>query len=464
MTGVIDDSRIRQLNTRGVQNGEYILYWMQSSVRTKYNFALDYAKQKAIDSDQPLVVYFGINTQYPESNQRHLKFMLQGLKETIDELNNENITTFLKITSPDTGAVETGKNASIIVTDRGYLRLHKKWREHVASKVKCPLIQVESDIIIPVEEASLKEEWSAATIRRKINQKIPLYLREYHSHKFEIKQYKKDFPENYFSSPDINEIISLPEINADVKPSEFFTGGYSFAKKTLLNFTLNKIASYSEFKNHPEKDCQSDISPYLHFGHISPLEIVIEIINSGYFTPDDYLEQLIIRRELAINYVTYNQNYDNFNGLPKWCINTLMEHKYDKKDFIYSIEEFEKANTHDKYWNAAQDEMRITGKMHGYMRMYWGKKIIEWSESPESAFKTAVYLNNKYSLDGRDPNSYAGIAWCFGKHDRPWKERPVFGKIRYMNNKGLERKFNMEKYVKKIKKINSEKVLLDLNE
>ncbi len=154
-----------------------------------------------------------------------------------------------------------------------------------------------------------------------------------------------------------------------------------------------------------------------------------------------------------MNFVFYNQNYDSFDGLPEWAKKTLKEHEKDRREYIYTLEELENAETHDPYWNAAQEEMRIKGKMHGYMRMYWGKKILEWSKTPEDAFKIALYLNNKYELDGRDPNGFTGVAWCFGKHDRPWKERQIFGKIRYMNAKGLKRKFDADGYAEKIKRL-----------
>jgi deoxyribodipyrimidine photo-lyase len=191
------------------------------------------------------------------------------------------------------------------------------------------------------------------------------------------------------------------------------------------------------------------MSPYLHFGQISPLEIALQVLQSSSQGKESYLDELIIRRELAINYVFYNHNYDSFNGLPQWAQKTLLSHKSDERTYTYSLIQLEKADTHDAYWNAAQREMITTGKMHGYMRMYWGKKILEWSSSPEEAFKTALYLNNKYELDGRDPNGFAGIAWCFGKHDRPWASRPIFGNIRFMSAEGLKRKFDVEKYTQR---------------
>jgi deoxyribodipyrimidine photo-lyase len=191
------------------------------------------------------------------------------------------------------------------------------------------------------------------------------------------------------------------------------------------------------------------MSPYLHFGQISPLDIALKVLQSDSPGKDAYLEELITRRELSINYVFYNQYYDTFGGLPRWAQKTLTTHQGDERTSTYSPAQLEGADTHDPYWNAAQREMVLTGKMHGYMRMYWGKKILEWSSSPEKAFDTASFLNNKYELDGRDPNGYAGVAWCFGKHDRPWATRNVFGNVRFMNSAGLRRKFDADKYARK---------------
>jgi len=231
-----------------------------------------------------------------------------------------------------------------------------------------------------------------------------------------------------------------------------FRGGSSEASKRLEIFVEDKLSGYADFRNDPSVDYQSMLSPYLHFGQISPIQIALKVLGAQApaSAKEAYLEELIVRRELAVNYVNYNSNYDCFEGLPEWAKRTLLSHKSDPREYLYSLNELENFETHDPYWNAAQNEMRITGKIHGYMRMYWGKKIIEWSENPELAFNTALYLNNKYELDGRDPNSFAGVAWCFGKHDRPWKERPVFGSVRYMNENGLRRKFDADKYVAKI--------------
>lgn len=256
-----------------------------------------------------------------------------------------------------------------------------------------------------------------------------------------------------FDLTDLEKAISKLKIDRGVKKVSTFRGGTSAAKEYLQVFLKKKLDYFAQRRNDPTEDSLSHLSPYLHFGQISPLYVALKVLETNSPGKETFLEELIIRRELSMNFVFYNHQYDSFGGLPEWAKKALKEHQKDKKPYLYSLEELEAARTHDPYWNAAQKEMALTGKMHGYMRMYWGKKIIEWSKDPEDAFRHALYLNNKYELDGRDPNSFAGVAWCFGKHDRPWAERPIFGKVRFMNDKGLERKFEIEKYVEKIKKL-----------
>jgi deoxyribodipyrimidine photo-lyase len=231
--------------------------------------------------------------------------------------------------------------------------------------------------------------------------------------------------------------------------------GFDKAVEELNHFLNNKFDDYADHRNDPVKDGQSNLSPHLHFGQISAQRIALEVkrINGNKESEKSFLEELIVRRELSDNFCYFNKNYDSFNGFRDWAKNSLTIHKKDKREFIYTLEQFEKAETHEDLWNAAQIEMVETGKMHGYMRMYWAKKILEWSVSPEMAMKIAVYLNDKYELDGRDPNGYAGCAWSIGGiHDRAWQERDVFGKIRYMNKNGAKRKFDVVEYVRKFVK------------
>jgi deoxyribodipyrimidine photo-lyase len=242
--------------------------------------------------------------------------------------------------------------------------------------------------------------------------------------------------------------MKIQDYPAGIKTTK---GGYSTAKHKLENFITYKLAHYDVDRNKPSLDATSGLSPYLHFGQMSPVYIAKQILlaDYSYDVKAVFLEELVVRRELSMNFCWYNPNYDSFAGLPDWAKNTLIDHAGDHRDVTYSYEQLENADTHDIYWNAAQQEMLVSGTMHNYMRMYWGKKILEWVPDPINAFEFALYLNNKYELDGRDPNSYAGIAWCFGKHDRPWATRAIFGTVRSMTASGLERKFDMKAYLMK---------------
>jgi len=293
-------------------------------------------------------------------------------------------------------------------------------------------------------------------LRPRINKRLPGYLIKIRHSKPLFNSLDMKF--NSFDIDDIELALSKLNIDRNVGPVKTFMGGTTEAKRRLKAFIRDKLDHYDNLRNDPCLDATSNMSPYLHFGHISPLYIALKVLESGSPGKEAYLEELIVRRELSHNFVFYNSKYDRIDCLPPWARNTLNLHSHDKREYVYSLKEFEQAKTNDPYWNAAQKEMVITGKMHGYMRMYWGKKILEWSKNPKEGFRIALYLNNKYELDGRDPNGFAGIAWCFGKHDRAWGERKVFGKVRYMNAAGLERKFNPKDYVEKIKKLEASRI------
>jgi deoxyribodipyrimidine photo-lyase len=450
---MINENRVKRLNNHDVRDGKFVLYWMQASQRAECNHALEYSILKSNKLNRPLLVYFGISENYPEANERHYYFMLEGLREVQKALEAKGIKMVIKSSSPEIGVVELSKSASLVVADHGYTKTERGWMKFVEEKVKCPLIQVESNVVVPVGAASPKEEYSAATFRPKIKKIIDQYLVPLENGTLKKHSLKLDF--SSFDIKNVKKAISQLKINDDAKKVRGFRGGMIEAKKHLQEFIEDKLDNYPEHKNDPTNQCVSNLSPYLHFGQISPLYIALEIRKSDSPSVDSYLEELIVRRELAINFVFYNKNYDSFDGLPEWPRKTLNEHKKDKRDYLYTAEELEKAKTHDPYWNAAQKEMTIKGKMHGYMRMYWGKKIIEWTKTPQEAYKVALFLNNKYELDGRDPNGFTGVAWCFGKHDRAWKERAIFGKVRYMNANGLERKFDIDFYVKMVAKLAS---------
>jgi len=447
---MIQEERIFKLNNNPVKNGEYVLYWMQASPRSHYNHALEYAIKNANKLKKPLLVYFGLTNDFPEANQRHYNFLIQGLKDTKMSLDKRGIKMVVQLVSPPYGAESLSENASMLIVDKGYLKKQREWVQLVLDKIKCLMVQVETNVVVPLEAVSPKEEYSAGTIRRRINKILQNYLVPLKMETPDIKSWGLDYDSVFLN--DFNGIFRRLNVSNDVKPVETFEGGLTKARELLDYFLEYKLDDFNN-RNDPTRDYLSNMSPYLHFGQISPLYIALKILKTNSPSKDSYLEELIIRRELAMNFVNYNDNYDNLSCLPDWAQKTLTEHLNDKREYIYSPNEFEKAKTHDPYWNAAQKEMVVTGKMHGYMRMYWGKKILEWTENPSEAYKIALYLNNKYELDGRDPNGYAGVAWCFGKHDRAWKEREIFGKVRYMNANGLKRKFKIDDYVDAVDKL-----------
>ena len=451
---MIEEARIQTLNQKQEnKDGKYLLYWMQASVRTRYNHALDYAITLGNQHNLPVVVFFQLIDTYPEANARHYHFLLEGLKDVEKTLKKKDIAFFvgLQSNSKHLSLKQIARDASLVVTDRGYTRFQKRWRETIASIISSPLIQVESDVVVPVETASPKEEYSAFTLRKKITPLLETFLKSLSSPKSKHSSLHLSFP-SLDLSQETSSLLSMLAIDHTVAPSPFFSGGENEAQKTLRLFLKHKFHAYHEHRNDPSLDGLSNLSPALHFGHISPVDIILQAKKIGFKTQgfETLQEELVVRRELAMNFVHYNDEYDTFKCLPNWAQKTLTEHLQDRREYLYSREQFETAQTHDPYWNTAQYEMLHTGKMHGYMRMYWGKKILEWSKTPQEAFETTLYLNNKYELDGRDPNGFAGVAWCFGKHDRPWTEREIFGKVRYMNAKGLERKFAIKKYVEKI--------------
>jgi deoxyribodipyrimidine photo-lyase len=445
---MIQRERIQALNEDEIRKGKFVLYWMQASQRAECNHALEYAILKANELRQPVLVFFGITDHFPEGNERHYCFMLEGLREVTRSLEKRGIRMVIEHRSPELGIVKWAKEASLVVVDRGYLRIQKEWRSEAARRLNCPLIQVEGDVIVPVEEASLKEEYGAATLRPKIRKKLDRFLVP-----LKERDPVADSPSPWvkgFDLEDLDEALSKLGIDRSVKRVDGLHGGTGEAKRHLKIFLEEKLDRYAELRNDPTLDGLSRMSPYLHFGQISPLSIALKVMERKSPGQEAFLEELIVRRELSMNFTFYNEEYDSFDSIPKWAKQSLSTHREDKRDYLYTLEELESAQTHDPYWNAAQKEMVLRGKMHGYMRMYWGKKILEWSKTPDEAFRNALYLNNRYELDGRDPNGFAGVAWCFGKHDRPWGERPVFGNIRYMNDKGLLRKFNADRYVKMV--------------
>lgn len=470
--------------TRG--RTEFVLYWMQQSQRVDYNHALNKAAELASAWQIPLITVFVLSDEVPDANLRHYRFMLEGLAETAKRLSELGIAFYLCSGKPDEVIATIAGKRGFVVTDRGYLRWQRLWREQLYAKLGPERwLEVESDTVVPVEIVSNKEEYSAATIRGKILKHLENWLEPVEGPDYSLTDKTPPTIPGSIAHLEVKPRMRFAHlwkfatqhlrIDLSVGFSTSFSGGYNEAYKRWVLFLFNRLRLYAEKRNDPSLNIQSNLSPWLHFGQLSALEVALAALEynevpayaaaglirdkSGLDSHQaglaSFLEELIVRRELSCNFCWFNPAYDSFACVPLWARQSLNDHILDARPFIYSAEQLESAATADPFWNAAQKEMVSTGKMHNYMRMYWGKKLIEWTPDPETAFQLMLWLNNKYQLDGRDPNSFAGIAWCFGKHDRPWQSRAVFGSVRYMNSAGLKRKFDMQGYLNKVKALSA---------
>ncbi len=450
----IQPTRVTALNDRSPRQGDYVLYWMQQSQRAEDNHALEYAIQQANRLGLRLYVVFGLMDDYPEANLRHYAFMVDGLRDVEQGLERRGIRFAVHRGHPAEVALAASRHAALTVCDRGYLRHQKHWRQRLAAAADCPVIQVESDVVVPVEVVSPKAEYAARTLRPKLHRHLDDYLIALNT--TPLDKDSLNLPADGLDLSDPQALVDSLKLDRSVPPvGRLFKGGTREAKRLFSRF-LTTVDRYTEHRNQPQTDDVSHMSKYLHFGQVSPLWLALAMRNSPDQRDTDkdaFIEELIVRRELSINFVEYHEHYDNYRCLPDWAKKTLEAHKDDPREQGYTRGQLEDAETHDPYWNAAMKEMRHTGYMHNYMRMYWGKKILEWCNTPQYAFESALYLNNRYFLDGRDANSYAGVAWVFGMHDRPWGERAVFGTVRYMSAGGLKRKCDIEGYMAKVDKL-----------
>ncbi len=436
------------LKKGGCGNGA-VIYWMSRDQRINDNRALAYAQLIALEKKKPLEIIFCLAENFLGATLRQFAFMLRGLDELSQKAKTLNINFhLLKGDIPE--AISNYANlidADSLIVDFDPLRIKRKWKKDTAQRLDCPMIEVDAHNLVPCRIASDKEEFAAYTIRPKIKKLMSEFIGK-----------TPQIIKHPFGEPQHSVVLDydLSIYNNEVTISAKYEPGETAAINALRKFISNRANNYADKRNEPSLNFQSGLSPYIHFGQISAERIYTEINNSDINTEskDAFIEELTIRKELADNFCFYNANYDNFSGFKKWAQESLNFHREDVRNYIYNLEQFEFANTHDEYWNAAQTEMIKTGKMHGYMRMYWAKKILEWTEHPEQAMDIAIYLNDKYSIDGRDPNGYAGIAWSIGGiHDRAWFDRPVYGKIRYMNDNGLKKKCDIERYVENISEL-----------
>src|ERR1051325_3332543 len=447
-------SRITGLNNAPEnKKGRYVLYWMQMFKRASHNYTLNFAIEMANERHLPLVVYEGLTFSYPWANDRFHTFILEGVEEKQIEFAERGIRYIFYLQrhkhDPRDTVAHLAREAAIVVTDDYPCFIVPRHNERI-SHLHLPVYAVDANGMVPLS-ALPKEEYAAYTIRPKINRLLPDLPRVINTpHLQEQKPtLDVDCPETHVSAANPAELVSQCEIDHTVKPSDRYHGGTKAARRRLAHFVQHILPHYEKTQKEPSIDGVSRLSPYLHFGFISIHEVVTAVEKANAPTPAKvaFLEQAIVRRELSFNFTRHNPHYDSLQSLPAWALQTMRDHAGDLRPELLSAEKIEAADTYDELWNAAQRELVSTGHLHNYVRMLWGKRVIEWQRSYEMAFELLVHLNNKYALDGRDPNSYAGIPWCFGKHDRPWFDREIFGTIRYMTSQSMAKKFNARRYM-----------------
>jgi deoxyribodipyrimidine photo-lyase len=443
----VNPKRVRALAQEMPSKGP-VIYWMSRDQRVKDNWALLYAREKAEELHSQLGVLFCLAPEFLGATARQYSFMIRGLQEVEQDLGTLNIPFFLLQGDPAKEIVRfcSDYDAGLLISDFSPLRKGRNWRNKVADRIGIAFYEVDAHNIVPCWIASPKAEWAAYSFRPKIHRLLSEFLEEF----MPVKKCTATWIDWWENDWTVAEKGIIADPLADAK---WLKPGEAAAAAALGHFVSHKLSSYDKERNDPTVDGQSNLSPYLHYGQIASQRTALQAI-AGMSDAGPFLEELIVRKELADNFCYYNPHYDDFQGFPAWARATLQEHATDRREYLYRREELEASETHDELWNAAQKEMVARGKMHGYLRMYWAKKILEWSKTPQQALQSAIYLNDRYELDGRDPCGYAGIAWSIGGvHDRAWKERTIFGKVRYMSYNGARSKFNVKSYIKYVENL-----------
>ena len=442
------DPRVRIRNPGSPDpDGRCVVYWMQRAQRAVDNPALDTAIAAGNELGKPVVVFLGLVPFIERANLRHYQFLVEGVQDVADGVARRRAGFVLR-RYPDHRLEPflDEVRAALVVGDECPLRQFEGWRRRVAERMRLPFWTVDADVVVP-SALLLKEQYAARTMRPRVHAQLDRFLRIQPAPSARVA-WKS--PHAVTSLSPAADLLANWPIDRSVSPVAAFRGGTREARRRLAVFTRRALVAYDRERNEPSMAGTSGLSPYLHFGHIGPREVALAAKASGAPAPSvaAFLEQLIVRRELAINFVTFNRNYDSLRGCESWARATLAAHRRDRRPYLYAESELETAATHDPLWNAAQRQMVESGWMHGYVRMYWAKKILEWTRDPGEAFRIAVRLNDRYFLDGRDPNGYTNIAWAIGgKHDRPWPPREVYGTVRSMSFESTRRKFDAESYI-----------------
>ena len=454
------DSRARTLNDAPVRaRAAYVLYWAQMNRRVESNHALEFAAARANSLKLPLLVYEGLTCTYPYACDRFHTFLLEGVPETARRLARRGIGYVFHLrrrrSDLNDALYRLAAQAALVVTDDYPVFIPREHNASVPAKIGIPYIAVDSSCVVPMRIFE-KKEYGAYTLRPKLHRLLAAHLKPVERVELRVP-FALPLPgglHTEVTDDNIAALVATCEIDHSVAPARGFRGGRLAAEAALAHFLEHNLQRYAADRNEPCAHATSNLSPWLHFGHVSSLEVALaaqlRAAEHG-FSAAEFLEELIVRRELAFNHALYAaENVQSMATVPNWARETLRKHDGDHRDWIYSREQFERAATHDALWNATQKEMLIRGKIHGYYRMYWGKKIIEWSRTHEEALGIMIYLHDRYALDGRDPNTYTNILWCFGLHDRPWQERPIFGMIRFMGLEGMKRKTGVDAYLGEI--------------
>lgn len=433
------------------QGSDGLLYWMCRDHRVQDNWALIYAQQLALAEKLPLHICFCLAPRYLDATYRQYAFMLKGLREVAKECKSLDIQFHLLSGEPGQNLPSFVKKWKFgaVVTDFNPLRIPRQWIETVKKQLPAdvPFIQVDAHNVVPCWEASEKLEYGARTIRGKITKLLPEFLTEIppvdtHPHSASRAAEPVDW----------EEVLSSLEVERSVGEVDWAQPGTSGGMAMLESFIDRRLRLFATHRNNPNCDALSHLSPWIHTGQLSAQRVVKQVKREKNASESvaSFVEELVVRRELADNFCFYNPNYDNISGAYDWAKKTLQDHAKDRRQYLYTKEQLENAKTHDQLWNAAQRQLVSEGKMHGFLRMYWAKKILEWTASPEEALSIAIYLNDRLSLDGCDPNGYVGCMWSIcGIHDQGWAERPIFGKIRFMNYAGCKRKFDVAQFERK---------------
>ncbi len=492
----VPELRIQQLNDHPIKrSGDFVLYWMIANRRSGWNFSLQRAVEHAKQLGKPLLVLEALRCSYQWASDRIHRFILQGMVDNRAAFAASNARYFAYV-EPEQGHASglleaLAKKACVIVTDEFPCFFIPRMLSSVAGRLPAMLEAVDSNGLLPMR-ATDRVFTKAFSFRRYLQDDLPKYMLEWpHADPLaeanipEFGSLPRGFEKRWAEPSDdqlgsADFLTGLP-IDREVTPAVFH-GGPTVAAAVVKRFVSNRLARYADARNDPEDEAVSGLSPYLHFGHVSAHEVFAQVLMRENWTEsnlaakpkgsregwwgmspeaESFLDELITWRELGYNMCSEQPNYDRYESLPEWAQTTMEEHSDDPRPHVYSLEQLDAADTHDHIWNAAQNQLVMEGRMHNYLRMLWGKKIYEWSESPRDALKVLIELNNRYAVDGRNPNSYSGIFWCLGRYDRAWgPERKIFGKIRYMTSENTARKFKVKDYIRKYSQPQNEQLEL----